>query len=432
VHSQRGLAMALDPETREHLIATVRRFVREVLVPQEARVADEDEIPESILRQMRELGLFGLSIPEEFGGLGLSMADEVGVIEEMGQTSPAFRSAFGTNVGIGSQGILIDGTSEQKARWLPAMASGEITASFCLTEPKAGSDAASVRTRAMRDGDHYVLTGTKRFITNAPRAGVFTVMARTGTIEEGARGVSAFVVEAGAPGLSLGPPDRKMGQRGAKTCDVIFDGVRVPAENLIGGKEGQGFRTAMKVLDRGRLHISALSVGLAQRLIADALAYATTRRQFGKPIAEFQLVQAMLADSRTEWLRRGPWCARCAGLCHHAAPVWQAYRRVPAGPGDAGRQPHRMAAARAMVRDTAARMDAGEKISTDASCCKLFATEMVGRVADRTVQIFGGAGYIADYGVERFYRDVRLLRLYEGTSQIQQIVIARDMIRAQG
>ena len=301
--------MALDPETREHLIATVRRFVREVLVPQEARVADEDEIPESILRQMRELGLFGLSIPEEFGGLGLSMADEVGVIEEMGQTSPAFRSAFGTNVGIGSQGILIDGTSEQKARWLPAMASGEITASFCLTEPKAGSDAASVRTRAMRDGDHYVLTGTKRFITNAPRAGVFTVMARTGTIEEGARGVSAFVVEAGAPGLSLGPPDRKMGQRGAKTCDVIFDGVRVPAENLIGGKEGQGFRTAMKVLDRGRLHISALSVGLAQRLIADALAYATTRRQFGKPIAEFQLVQAMLADSRTEWLRRGPWCA---------------------------------------------------------------------------------------------------------------------------
>jgi len=381
----------MDPETRTLLLETLRRFVRDTLVPLEAQVDEEDEVPEAIVAQMRELGLFGLSIPEEYGGLGLSMSDEVAVAEEMGQTSPAFRSVFGTNVGIGSQGILMDGTAEQKSRWLPRIASGEVISSFCLTEPDVGSDAGAVQTRAVRDGDSYILTGTKRFITNAPRAGVLTVMARTGTPEDRAAGVSAFIVDARSPGISLGRPDRKMGQRGTKTCDAIFDHVRVPAENLIGGKEGQGFPTAMKVLDRGRLHIAALSCGIAARLIREAVAYAAERRQFGKPIAEHQLIQAMLADSRTEWL-----------------------------------------AARSMVRDTAARYDAGEAIATDAACCKLFATEMVGRVADRTVQIFGGAGYIADYGIERFYRDVRLLRLYEGTSQIQQLIIARDMIRAAG
>ena len=383
--------MALDPETRQQLIEGARRFVDEVLIPLEDQVAREDRIPEEVIEQMREMGLFGLSIPEEYDGLGLSMSDEVLLIEQMGRTSPAFRSVFGTNVGIGSQGILIDGTPEQKARFLPKMASGELIGSFCLTEPDVGSDAGAVKTKARREGDHYILDGTKRFITNAPRAGIFTVMARTGTPEDGSRGVSAFVVDAKSPGITLGQPDRKMGQKGAHTCDVIFEGVKVPAENLIGGVEGVGFKTAMKVLDRGRLHIAALSTGLAARLIEESVRYATERNQFGKPIAEFQLIQAMLADSRTEWL-----------------------------------------AGRAMVRETAARYDAGEKISTDASCCKLFCTEMVGRVADRAVQIFGGAGYIADYPVERFYRDVRLLRLYEGTTQIQQLIIARDMIRAQG
>jgi len=356
-------------------------------VPAEERVAEEDRVPPEIVEEMRQLGLFGLSVPEEFGGLGLGMEEEVRVVFELGETSPAFRSVLGTNNGIGSQGIVLDGTAEQKAKYLPRIAAGEIIASFALTEPGAGSDAASLRTAARRDGNGWVLNGTKRFITNAPEAGLFTVMARTDPEKPGASGVSAFLVEKGSPGLSLGKWDRKMGQKGAHTCDVIFEECRVPADALLGGIEGQGFKTAMKVLDRGRLHIAALCVGIAERLLRDSLRYASERVQFGKPIAEFQLVQAMLADSRTE-----------------------AY------------------AGRSMVLDAARRRDAGERISTEAACCKLFCSEMVGRVADRAVQIHGGAGYIADYGIERFYRDVRLFRLYEGTSQIQQLVIARNML----
>ncbi|WP_366556572.1 acyl-CoA dehydrogenase family protein [Aquibaculum sediminis] len=380
--------MALDEDTLEQLLDTVRRFVRERLVPNEERVAEEDAIPAELVQEMAELGLFGLSVPQEYEGLGLTMSEEVKVAFELGRTSPAFRSLLGTNNGIGSQGIVLDGTEEQKRKYLPKLARGEIIGSFALTEPDSGSDASSLRTTARREGDHYLLNGTKRFITNAPEAGLFTVMARSDPAQKGARGISAFLVEAGTPGLRLGKPDRKMGQRGAHTSDVIFEDCRVPAEQLLGGVEGQGFKTAMKVLDRGRLHISAVCVGVAERLIEDALSYAIERKQFGQPIAEFQLIQAMLADSRTE-----------------------AY------------------AGRSMVLDAARRRDAGETVTTEASCCKLFASEMVGRVADRAVQIHGGAGYIADYGVERFYRDVRLFRLYEGTSQIQQLVIARNMIR---
>jgi acyl-CoA dehydrogenase len=268
------------------------------------------------------------------------------------------------------------------------LASGEIIASFALTEPNAGSDAASLRTSARRAGNGWVLNGTKRFITNAPEAALFTVMARTDPENKGAGGISAFLVEAPNPGLKLGKRDRKMGQRGAHTCDVIFEDCHVPADALLGGKEGQGFKTAMKVLDRGRLHIAAVCVGVAERLIRDSVRYAKERVQFGEPIGNFQLVQAMLADSRTE-----------------------AY------------------AARSMVLDAARRKDAGETVATEASCCKYFASEMVGRIADRAVQIHGGAGYVADFAIERFYRDVRLFRLYEGTSQIQQIVIARDLLR---
>ncbi len=380
--------MALDPDTLDQLLDTVQRYVRERLVPLETEVAENDAVPPEVIAEMRDLGLFGLSIPEEHGGLGLSVSDEVRVVQELGWTSPAFRSVFGTNVGIGSQGIFIDGTDAQKAHWLPRLASGEIIASFALTEPEAGSDAGSLRTSARRDGDTYVLNGTKRYITNAPHAGIFTVMARTDPDEPGARGVSAFIVERDSPGLSVGPHDRKMGQQGAHTADVVFEDCRVPAENLIGGVEGQGFKTAMKVLDRGRLHMGAIATGIAERLIDECVRYANERRQFGKTIGEFQLVQAMLADSRTE-----------------------AY------------------AGRTMVEDAARRFDAGESIVTEAACCKLYCTEMVGRVADRAVQIFGGAGYMAEYPIERFYRDVRLLRIYEGTSQIQQIVIARNMLR---
>jgi acyl-CoA dehydrogenase len=380
--------MIRDPDMLAALLESIARFVRERLVPNEALVADNDAIPDAIVAQMKTLGLFGLSIPVEYGGIGLTMEEEVRVAFELGRTSPAFRSLIGTNNGIGSQGIVLDGTPEQKARYLPRLASGELIGSFALTEPGSGSDAASLATTAIRDGADYVLNGTKRYITNAPEAGIFTVMARTDASDRSAHGISAFIVERNTRGLSLGKPDRKMGQRGAHTCDVIFDDCRVPATQLIGGREGVGFKTAMKVLDKGRLHIAAVCVGAAERMLADALAYALERKQFGQPIAEFQLVQAMLADSKTE-----------------------------------------IYAAHSMVLDAARRRDDGEDVGTEAACAKLFASEMCGRVADRAVQIHGGAGYIADYAIERFYRDVRLFRLYEGTSQIQQLVIARNMIR---
>ncbi|AFO51352.1 acyl-CoA dehydrogenase family protein [Pseudomonas putida] len=384
--------MIRDNETLDILLDSLRQFVNEVLIPRENEVADTDTIPQDIVEQMQAMGLFGLTLPEEFGGLGVTMEEEVNIAFELGRTSPAFRSYIGTNNGIGSIGILLDGTAEQKQRYLPPLASGELLSSFCLTEPDAGSDAASLKTTAVRDGDSYVLNGTKRFITNAPHAGIYTVMARTSSDIKGAGGISAFIVERGTPGVSLGKPDHKMGHKGAHTCDVIFENARVPASQLIGGVEGVGFKTAMKVLDKGRLHIAALSIGAAERMLDDALRYALERKQFGKPIAEFQLIQAMLADSKAE-----------------------------------------IYASRCMVVDAARKRDNGQNVSTEASCAKMFSTEMCGRVADRCVQIHGGAGYVSEYAIERFYRDVRLFRIYEGTTQIQQIVIARNMIRdAQG
>ncbi|MEO7027738.1 MAG: acyl-CoA dehydrogenase family protein, partial [Caulobacteraceae bacterium] len=276
--------MPLDVETRDALIGAVRRFVAERLRPLEAKVAEEDRIPDEIIGEMRALGLYGLSIPESYGGLDLSMEDECRVVFEMGGASPAFRSAFGTNVGIGAQGLVMFGSEAQKARWLPGIASGEIVTSFALTEAEAGSDSASVRTQARRDGDVYVLDGTKRYITNANKAGLFTVMARTDVAVKGASGVSAFLVPRELPGLSIGRPEKKMGQQGAHICDVTFDGVRVPLANRL-GNEGEGFKIAMQVLDRGRLHIAALCVGVAERLIVDSVAYAAERKQFGQPIA---------------------------------------------------------------------------------------------------------------------------------------------------
>jgi acyl-CoA dehydrogenase len=381
--------MIRDTQTLHLLIDSITRFVRTRLVPAERKVAETDEIPDELINDMRELGLFGMCIPEEYGGLGLTMEEEVSITFDLAWTSPAFRSLIGTNNGIGSQGLIIDGTAAQKEKYLPRLASGELIASFALTEPDAGSDAASLSTSAIRDGDIYILNGTKRYITNAPEAGIFTVMARTNPTIKGSGGISAFLVEAGTPGLILGKRDIKMGQKGAHTCDVILQDCRVPLANLIGAKEGLGFKTAMKVLDKGRLHIAAVCVGAAERMLADALAYAMQRNQFGKPISDFQLIQAMLADSKAE-----------------------------------------LYAARSMVIDAARKRDDGDDISTEASCCKLFASEMCGRVADRAVQIHGGSGYVADYAIERFYRDVRLFRIFEGTSQIQQLLIAKNMIRA--
>jgi acyl-CoA dehydrogenase len=380
----------MDPESFEALLSTVRRFVRERLQPLEAQVDETDHMPEEIIAEMRALGLFGLTLAEEHGGLGLNAEEEARCAIELGHASPAFRSVFGTNLGIGSQAIVIAGAEDQKAKYLPRIASGEIVTSFALTEPDAGSDAMAIRTRATRDGDCYVLNGVKRYITNAPRAHLFTVMARTAP-ERRASSISCFLVEAGSPGLRLGRPDRKMGQRGSTTCDVVFDDCRVPASALLGGVEGEGFRVAMKVLDKGRLHIAALCVGVAERLIEEAVAFAKTRVAFGQPVADFQLVQAMIADSQVE-----------------------------------------MMAARALVLETARKRDRGEDVVRDAAAAKLYASEMVGRVADRAVQIHGGAGYMSEYAVERLYRDVRLFRIYEGTSEIQRLIVARETLKWAG
>ena len=369
---------------------TVRRFVDERLIPNEDRVEEDDAVPQEIIDEMRDLGLFGLTVPEEYDGLGLTSEEEIQVIFELGRTSFAYRSVIGTTVGIGSQGIVMDGTEEQKQEWLPKLAEG-MFASFALTEPDAGSDAGSVKTAAILEGDVYRVNGTKRYITNAPRAGMFTLMARTQPDVKGGAGVTAFIVPADTPGISFGKLDKKMGQKGTVTCDVIFDDVMVPAANIIGGVPERGFKTAMKVLDRGRIHLSALSSGMCERLVQESVNYAVERKQFGQAIGAFQLVQGMIADSRTD-----------------AYAAWL------------------------MTQDVARRFDAGEKVSADVACTKYFASEALGRVADRAVQIHGGAGYMAEYKVERFYRDVRLMRIYEGTSQIQQTIIAKALLREAG
>lgn len=380
----------MESDTLEQVRRTVERFTRERLVPIEEEVADKDEVPAEILQEMRDMGLFGLTVPEEYGGLGLSSAEEIELMLELTWAAAAFRSQIGINLGLGSQAILKDGTEDQKRRWLPGIASGEVVTSFCLTEPGSGSDAASLRTRAERDGNAYILNGTKRYITNAPSAGLFLVMARTSEkdLPRNAH-VTAFLVPADTPGLRIGAKDRKMGQAGAWSADVYLDDVRVPADAIIGGTEGRGFATAMKSLDRGRINVAAVCVGQARRIQHEAVRYAAERVQFGRPIGEFQLVQAMLADSQAELQ---------AGL--------------------------------AMLRDVARRFDTGQRISTEASCAKLFCSEMVCRVADRAVQIHGGAGYMRDSAVERLYRDVRLFRIYEGTTQIQQLIIGGNLVKA--
>lgn len=379
--------MIKDKETLNVMLDTVSQFVKERLIPAEEAAADNDKIPEEIIDEIRELGLFGLSIPEEYGGLGLTLEEEVSIVFELCRAAPIFRSVIGTNVGIGSLGIVIDGTKEQKEKYLPKLASGELIASFCLTEPDYGSDAGSLRASAVRDGDHYIINGTKRFITNAPEAGLFSVFARTDSTSKSASGVSGFLIEADTPGITLGKNEKKMGQQGGHVCDVIFDNCRVHADTLIGGQEGNGFKTAMKVLDKSRTHIAAVCVGIAERIIEESVNYAVNRKQFGKPISDFQLIQGMLADSKAETY-----------------------------------------AARSMVLETARKYDEGKKISLESSCAKYYASEMVCRVADRGVQIHGGYGYTKEYPVERLYRDVRLFRIYEGTSQIQQIIIAKNLI----
>lgn len=379
----------IDRETLAQLVETVRRYTRDKLVPLEKQVAERDEIPAEVLRDFRDMGLYGLSTPERYGGLGLGSAEEIELIIELCWASAAFRSAIGINLGLGSQSILMDGTDAQKQDWLPRIASGEIVTSFCLTEPESGSDSAALRTSAVRRGDHYVLNGTKRFITNAPSAGLFIVMARTSheRLPKNAH-ITAYLIPAGTPGLRVAGKAHKMGQQGAWVADLYLDDVHVPADAIIGGVEGKGFATAMKSLDRGRINIASVCIGQARRILFQATRYASERKQFDHPIGEFQLIQAMLADSQAD-----------------------------------------LYAAECMLRDVARRYDSGERVSLEAACAKMFASEMVGRIADRAVQIHGGAGYMRESAVERLYRDVRLFRIYEGTTQIQQLIIGRELLK---
>lgn len=378
------------PDDIRMMQETVRRFVEQDLEPISKLVEEEDRIPEEIVQKMRDLGLFGLAIPQEYGGLGLSTLGECIVYEELSKTNACFRSRIGTNNGIGSMGILFDGTETQKQRYLPKIASGEYTACFALSEPEAGSDAANIKTTAERTGDYFVLNGLKHFITNGDIADVATVIALTDKKKRQKGGITAFVVEKGTKGFYVGTIERKMGLRGGHTAELIFDNCRIPVENVIGGEPmiGNGFKTAMKVLDKGRLTIGAACLGAAQRLLEMCISYSKERIQFGQPIANFQLVQAMLTDMAVD-----------------------------------------IYAARQMLYHAAWLRDQGKKVIKEASMVKLFCSEMVGRVADKAVQIFGGMGYMKDLPIERFYRDVRLYRIFEGTSEIQRLVIARELLK---
>ncbi|MFL9868536.1 acyl-CoA dehydrogenase family protein [Paraburkholderia fungorum] len=380
--------MTSHPTPFDAMLADVARFVREEAIPRENEIEKADAVPADLVERMRALGYFGWSIPRDFGGAGLSTEQLVRGAFELSQASVAFRARVGTNTGIGSEALVADGTEAQKQRYLPRLASGELTGAFALTEAEAGSDATALRTTARRDGDHYILDGTKCFITNAPIADLFTVMARTDPATPGAAGISAFLVERGMAGLSTSAPYDKMGQAGSPVGDVVFNACRVPAASLIGGVEGQGFRTAMKVLNKQRIHLAALCTGPAMRMLEEAVAYTSKREQFGKPVAEFQLVQALIAECQTE-----------------------------------------IFAARSMILETARQRDAGKDVALEASMCKMFASEMCGRVADRAVQMLGGRGYLTGNAVERFYRDVRAFRIYEGTTQIHQLNIAKITLR---
>jgi acyl-CoA dehydrogenase len=379
------------PENLRMIVDTVRRFVRQDLEPLSQQGEEEDRIPESVVQKMRDLGLFGLSIPEEYGGFGIGMLGECLVYEEISRVNACFRTRFSTNNGIGSQGLVLDGTDEQKQRYLPRLASGEWTACFALSEPEAGSDAANIQTTAELRGDEWVLNGRKHFITNGDIADVATVFALTDREKRAKGGITAFLVESGFPGFSVGAIEKKMGLRGTHTCELLFDDCRVPRENVIGGDAGvgQGFKTAMKVLDKGRLAMGASALGAAQKLLELCVEYAKERVQFGRPIAANQGIQFMLADMATEI-----YAAR--QMLHHAA--WLRDRK-------------------------------GTAVVQEASMVKLFCTEVAGRVADAAVQIHGGMGYVRDFPVERFYRDLRLTRIYEGTSEIQRVVIARELLR---
>ncbi len=382
------MTTGMDPELFEQFIEQLHRYVRERLIPAEREIIETDQIPEAIVQEMRDMGLFGLTMLEEYGGAGMNITQYARTINTLSYAMPAFRSIISINIGMVCSALKNGGTDEQKAHWLPRLAAGEI-ASFGLTEPGSGSDSAAMQTMAVRKGNGWVINGTKRYITNAPMAKVALIMARTSkeSLPKNAH-VSAFLVPMNTPGISVGKSDKKMGQSGSHIADIIMEDVELPADALLGNEEGKGFITAMKSLDNGRISVGAAATGYARRALDSALRYANERKAFGEPIANFQLIQQMLADSEIE-----------------------------------------IYAAEAMMADVTARADAGENVLRKAAAFKVFASEMCGRVVDRVVQVYGGAGYLAEYDAERFFRDARIYRIYEGTTQILQLQIAKHMLR---
>ncbi|MED7924472.1 acyl-CoA dehydrogenase family protein [Nonomuraea sp. LP-02] len=372
------------------VLSQIKDFVRDRVMPRELEIMNTDAVPADLRRQAADMGLFGYAIPQQWGGLGLDLVQDVEVAMALGYTSLALRSMFGTNNGIAGQVLVGFGSPEQQARWLPGIASGEIVASFALTEPGAGSNPAGLRTTATPDGHGWVIDGGKRFITNATEAGLFVVFARTRPASASGTGIAVFLVPADTPGIQIGVHDAKMGQEGSRTADVTFTQVRVGPEALVGGDEEVGYKAAMTSLARGRIHMAGLAVGAAQRALDESVAYAAAATQGGTPIGEFQLVQAMIADQQTGVL-----------------------------------------AGRALAREAARLYTTGEDRRIAPSAAKLFCTEMAGKAADLAVQIHGGSGYIREVPVERVYRDVRLLRLYEGTSEIQRLIIGGGLVRAE-
>ncbi len=382
------MTTGMDPELFEQFIEQLHRYVRERLIPAEREIIETDQIPDAIVQEMRDMGLFGLTMPEEYGGAGMNITQYARTINTLSYAMPAFRSIISINIGMVCSALKNGGTEEQKAHWLPRLAAGEI-ASFGLTEPGSGSDSAAMQTMAVRKGNGWVINGTKRYITNSPMAKVALIMARTSkeSLPKNAH-VSAFLVPMDTPGISVGKSDKKMGQSGSHIADIIMEDVELPADALLGDEEGKGFITAMKSLDNGRISVGAAATGYARRALDSALRYANERKAFGEPIANFQLIQQMLADSEID-----------------------------------------IYAAEAMMADVTARADAGENVLRKAAAFKVFASEMCGRVVDRVVQVYGGAGYLAEYDAERFFRDARIYRIYEGTTQILQLQIAKHMLR---
>ncbi len=384
-----NLNPGMDAETFEQFIDQLRRYVRDRLIPAERDIIESDCIPAEIIDELREMGLFGITIPEEYGGAGMSISQYTRTIRELAYAMPCFRSIISITIGMFTSAMKNGATEAQRQEWLPRLAAGTIT-SFGLTEPGSGSDSAGMQTMAVRASDGgWVLNGTKRYITNAPQADVALIMARTSKepLPKNAH-VSAFIVPMNTPGVSVGKSDKKMGQAASHIADIILEDVHLPADALLGGEEGKGFITAMKSLDNGRLSVAAASIGYAQRALDSALRYATERKAFGEPIANFQLIQQMLADSDIE-----------------------------------------IYAATTMLEDAARRADAGENVLRKAAAAKVFASEACGRIVDRVVQVYGGAGYLAEYEAERFFRDARVYRIYEGTTQILQLQIAKHMLR---